>query len=176
LHPSWSLEIAGSGIAGHQFLKELSEELGINDCVQFLGFRSDIDTVMRQSAIFVLSSRIEGFGMVLLEAMSQGCACVSFDCKSGPSDIIAHEVDGLLVPDQDLDEMVTALTRLMRSKDERRKLSRAAREKARSYSVDLIVDRWIALFRELGIPAGAIVSHPNAAQRPPVCVKEKGSH
>ena len=82
-HADWRLEIAGAGDDGLRHLTQLAAELGIADRVGFLGFRKDIDRFMRESSIFVLSSRYEGFGNVLAEAMSQGCACVSFDCEFG---------------------------------------------------------------------------------------------
>ena len=87
---------------------------------------------MRESSIFILSSRFEGFGMVLIEAMSQGCACVSFDCESGPSDIIDAGVDGLLVPDQDNAAMAEALGRLMSDDALRETLSIAAPKRRRN--------------------------------------------
>jgi len=147
MHTEWRLQIAGTGDDGLRYLTQLAQELGIANRVDFLGFRKDIDRLMRESSIFVVSSRYEGFSMVLVEAMSQGCACVSFDCESGPSDIIHHEVDGLLIRDQDNLAMSAALDQLMSDKALRERLSTAALQKARKFAADAIVDRWLDLLK-----------------------------
>lgn len=150
-HPCWRLQIAGTGDKGRRHLESIASTLGIAAKVDFLGFRQDIDAVMRSSEVFLLSSRFEGFGMVLVEAMSQGCACVSFDCEAGPSDIIDHEVDGLLVENQNQTALANALDRVMRDASLRERLSTAAREKAMRYAPACITDRWMDLFARLGL-------------------------
>jgi len=97
--------------------------------------------------------------MVLLEAMSQGCACVSFDCESGPSDIINDEVDGLLVADQDNRAMAAVLERLISDTGLRERLSVAAREKAKQFAAATIADRWIDLF-------GGVCGQPPSIHKP----------
>ena len=85
----WRLQIAGTGSEESlQYLKQLCKENGVEDTVDFLGFRTDIEELYKQSEIFVLSSRYEGFGLVLIEAMSQGCACVACDYKGRQKEII----------------------------------------------------------------------------------------
>lgn len=150
-HPEWRLEIAGTGDEGKLHLEKLSERFGISRKVKFLGFRDDLDRVMGESEIFILTSRFEGFPLVLAEAMTQGCACVSYNCNAGPSDIIENDVDGLLVPDQDHAAMVGALQRLIVDECLRDRLSGAAVEAAKRYAPGEITDRWIALFRSLGL-------------------------
>ena len=85
----WRLQIAGTGSdESLEYLKQLCKENGVEDTVDFLGFRTDIEELYKQSEIFVLSSRYEGFGLVLIEAMSQGCACVACDYKGRQKEII----------------------------------------------------------------------------------------
>ncbi len=85
----WRLQIAGTGSEESlAYLKQLCKENGVEDSVDFLGFRTDIEELYKQSEIFVLSSRYEGFGLVLIEAMSQGCACVACDYKGRQREII----------------------------------------------------------------------------------------
>jgi glycosyltransferase involved in cell wall biosynthesis len=106
---------------------------------------------MQNASIFVLSSRFEGFGMVLAEAMSQGCACISFDCPTGPSEIIDHEVNGILVKDQNTPAMVDELQRLMADEGLRKRLAVAGIKKAEKFAPPGISERWVALFKSLGL-------------------------
>jgi GalNAc-alpha-(1->4)-GalNAc-alpha-(1->3)-diNAcBac-PP-undecaprenol alpha-1,4-N-acetyl-D-galactosaminyltransferase len=148
-YPDWRLQIAGTGDVGKAYLINLAQKLGIYEKVDFLGFRKDIDIVMRESEVFVLSSRYEGLGNVLIEAMSQGCACVSFDCMAGPSDIIAHEVDGMLVEDQNLAALANTIDRMMKDAPLRARLSSAARDSALRYAPTKITEQWLHLFKKL---------------------------
>ncbi len=141
-YPDWRLAIAGAGDIGKTPLVQLTKELDIVDNVDFLGFVSDLDREMRESEIFVLSSRYEGFSMVLLEAMSQGCACVSFDCVAGPGELIANGVNGLLVEDQNLEAMAVALSHLIEDPALRRALSGRAREASENYAPNKIGATW----------------------------------
>jgi glycosyltransferase involved in cell wall biosynthesis len=151
--PDWRLQIAGTGAAGRDYLGRMARDLKVDQRVDFLGFRSDIADVMKSSSIFVLSSRFEGFGMVLIEAMSQGCACISFDCPSGPADILQPDVDGFLVPDQDKAAMVEGLVHLIQNEQLRTSLGQAAVAKANQYRVEVIGGQWVSLFKSIGLPA-----------------------
>ena len=85
----WKLQIAGSGSEKSlNYLKQLCKENGVEDSVEFLGFRNDVEKLYQDASIFVLSSRYEGFGLVLIEAMSQGCACVACDYKGRQREIM----------------------------------------------------------------------------------------
>ena len=87
-YPDWRLKIVGSGDGGLAVLKQLIEELALEQYVTLPGFSNKVQQLMAESEVFVLSSTVEGLPMALLEAMSQGTACISYDCPSGPSDII----------------------------------------------------------------------------------------
>lgn len=85
----WKLQIAGTGSEKSlNFLKGLCKENGVEDSVEFLGFQKDIEKLYQKASIFVLSSRYEGFGLVLIEAMSQGCACIACDYKGRQKEIL----------------------------------------------------------------------------------------
>lgn len=148
-YPSWCLQIAGTGSGGRAYLENLAETLGVTSQVNFLGFKNDIDLTMRTSAVFALCSRYEGFGMVLLEAMSQGCACVSLDCSAGPVEMIDHQIDGLLVPAQDVTKLAETLEHLILDETLRDRLSTAARLKAAQFAASRITEKWFQLFRSL---------------------------
>ena len=86
----WKLQIAGTGSEESlNYLKQLCKENGVENTVEFLGFRKDVEKLYQEVSIFVLSSRYEGFGLVLIEAMSQGCACIACDYKGRQREIMS---------------------------------------------------------------------------------------
>lgn len=141
-NPDWKLKIAGSGDHGFELLQGLSEKNEISEQVIFTGFVSNISELMRASAIFILPSRFEGLPMVLLEAMSQGMACIAYDCKTGPSDIITNNVNGLLIADQNKEEMQSGLNALIHNERLRERLSEAGIESLDNFEVTNILKRY----------------------------------
>ena len=97
---------------------------------------------MRDASVFVLSSRFEGFPIVLLEALAAGLAVVSFDCPTGPADILTDGASGLLVPPEDVPALAAALDRVMTDEALRRRLAAAAPAAVRPYSVERVGRRW----------------------------------
>jgi glycosyltransferase involved in cell wall biosynthesis len=153
-HPEWQLRIYGSGRQGRK-LRRLIIARGLYNNVLLLGRTERLGEELSKASIFALSSRFEGFGMVIIEAMSMGLPTVSFACPRGPSDIITHQKDGLLVPERDVDGFARSLLRLIESQEERDRIGRAARETALAYAVDTVGGRWDQLFRDLGLPEPA---------------------
>ncbi|HIP33479.1 MAG TPA: glycosyltransferase family 4 protein [Bacteroidia bacterium] len=149
VQPDWKLKIAGSGEKGEIYLSQIVDNLNIKGNVDFLGFCRNIKQELQKSSIFVLSSRYEGFPMVLIEAMSQGCACISFDCVSGPSEIINNEVDGLIVEDQNLYEMEKRILELIEDEKLRERLAISAIENIQRLSIQNIGDKWLSLIDDV---------------------------
>jgi len=97
---------------------------------------------MKEASVLVMSSRFEGFPMILLEAMAAGLSVVSFDCPTGPGEIITAETDGLLVPAKDVPAMSAALDRIMSDESLRRRLAAAAPVAMRPYSSEQVGRQW----------------------------------
>jgi glycosyltransferase involved in cell wall biosynthesis len=146
-HPDWELRIFGGG-KGIRKLRRQARDLGIDDTARVMGFTSKLHEEFSNSSLYVMSSRKEGFPMVLLEAMGVGLPVVSYDCPTGPRDIIRDGVDGYVVPDGDGDALAAAMSRLMNDPDARRSFGSAAVEGAARYDLAAIAERWEEVLAE----------------------------
>ena len=146
--PDWTLEIVGNGELKAQ-LQHLIDDLQLTHHVHLSGRSSDVKKALLASSIFALSSKMEGFGLVILEAMEYGLPVVSCDCRYGPSDIITDERDGYLVPVGDEDAFAEKLCMLIENEPLRLQMGKHAKEKAGQYHIDVIKQRWINLFNEM---------------------------
>ena len=148
-NPDWKLRMVGSGDDGMKLLKALVNEHDIADQVIFEGYSNKVAELMREAEIYLMTSRFEGLPMVLLEAMSQGMACISFDCTTGPSDIITHNVDGIIVEDQNFEAMTTQLDALVKDSDLRLKLSKEAIKALDRYKIEAIYQNYMDIFKAI---------------------------
>lgn len=148
-NPDWIIRLAGAGAYGLEVLQKQVDTLGINERFEFLGLRDDVSQLLRKASIFVLPSRYEGLPMVLLEAMSQGAACIAYDCVSGPADIITHNENGILIESQNHEAMTEGICQLIRDESLRRKLHLNAPEAVASFSLPTIGQKWEKLLDEL---------------------------
>jgi glycosyltransferase involved in cell wall biosynthesis len=147
-HPDWELRIYGTGRLEDK-LRHQIERLGLSEHVRLMGHTDDLPSAFDDAAVFASASSAEGFPMVMLEALSKGLPLVSFDCPRGPSDIIRHGHNGLLVPNNDLPALSSALEAIVADDDQRRVMGAHALADAERYVVDRIAASWEALFDEL---------------------------
>ena len=113
------------------------------------GPAEDIGADMAEASVFVLSSRFEGFPLILLEAMSKGMGVVSFDCPTGPADIVDDHRNGLLVPHEDVEGLSRAIREIVEDEELRRRTAAAAIETAQQYTIEEIGPHWEELLEEL---------------------------
>jgi glycosyltransferase involved in cell wall biosynthesis len=147
-HPDWELRIYGNGPKRGE-LEALVQVLHLGDRVKLMGATRTLGSELASASLFVLSSRFEGFGMVLVEAMSKGLPVVSFDCPRGPAELIHNGVDGVLVPARDVAALARAISALLGDPERRRRYAEAGLEKSRGFSLDSVGARWDALLEEL---------------------------
>ena len=144
----WIVVIAGAGDT--EDLQQRISQAGLSEHVQVVGRVGNIGDWFDRTDAFVLSSRYEGFPNVLLEAMSSGCAVVSFDCLTGPSEIIQHEENGLLVPAEDARSMAIEIDRVMQDETLRARLGSNARRVEEVFSVENHLRLWASLLNTPG--------------------------
>jgi glycosyltransferase involved in cell wall biosynthesis len=144
-HMDWHLEITGEGLDESYLLEQMSDMPN----VRILPRTRDIADRYLSGEIFAMTSRFEGFGLVLLEAMSFGLAPAAFDCDFGPREIITEGVDGFLVPVGDIDRMAERIEYLMDHDNVRHQMAAAAVEKSKIYHPDKIMPQFEQLYKSL---------------------------
>jgi len=143
-YEEWTLEIAGTLRHPDRYseITTLIKDLNMGGCVRLLDYQQNVERLYRKSEIFVLSSRYEGFGLVLIEAMSQGCACVACDYKGRQRDIITNDEEGLCCPPEDVDALAEAMRRMLSDEPYRKRVQRNAIERSKYYSLENTMNRW----------------------------------
>ncbi|CAN7706479.1 MULTISPECIES: glycosyltransferase family 4 protein [unclassified Ensifer] len=143
-HPDWKLVIWGEGEARLE-LEAQRDALGLSNRVEMPGLTPRPGLWLETADAFVLSSRYEGWGIVLLEAMAAGLPVVSFACDWGPTDMIANGEDGILVPNGDIAALADALSNLMADEALRARLAANAEANVRRYDAAHILSQWDAV-------------------------------
>ena len=147
INTDWKLYIAGEG-KERQNLQDLIKKLNLKKKVILLGRKENIFEWYQKASIFVLSSRKEGFGNVLIEAMAFRCAVVSFDCPHGPGEIIDDGVNGILIENQNKEKLKEAIEKLIEDGNLREKLGKNALQVREKYSIDKIAKEWEGIIKE----------------------------
>ncbi len=146
---NWKLYIAGTGSENNvSYLKNLVNKYEVADTVVFPGF-CDMLPLYKKASIFVLSSRYEAFGMVLTEAMSQGCACIACDYKGRQSEIITQEDEGIICPVENVPAIASALNKLIKDEDLRCKIQNGALKRANFFKLENCMSRWESIINDV---------------------------
>ena len=146
--PDWILTIIGQG--ERLQYENLIDELKIDRTrCKLLGPTERIQDEYMRSSLLVLSSRFEGFGMVLVEAMACGLPAVSFDCPCGPKDIIQNKVDGVLVESGNVEKLAEAIVMMIQNAEQRKNMATKAIENVQRFKMDQIAELWKSLFESL---------------------------
>lgn len=147
-HADWILNVYGSGEMHNQVVEWINERQ-LNDSIVLHEPTDDIMEKYMESSICVLSSRYEGFSMVLVEAMACGVPCVSFNTPYGPRHIIHQNEDGLLVNYLDVNALADGLCRLIEDVNLRKSFGDKARQNIKFYSQENVMGEWMDLFAKL---------------------------
>lgn len=148
-YPDWILKVAGLGSEQTiNFLKSFLTSSPAKKQTEFLGYTKDMLSLYRQAAVYVLSSRSEGLPMVLIEAMSQGCAPVATANMGRTAEIITSEKEGIICKAEDVDDLARSIDRMIGDEAYRLEVQRKAIERSRFYSQEHIINMWEELFRK----------------------------
>ena len=144
----WTLDIFGDGDREPYILQ--AKQLGIDMTRCHLNGRTDdVRREYANSAMLVCTSRFEGFGMVIAEAMACGLPVVSFDCPWGPRSIISDGEDGTLVTNGNVDDLVSSILKMVNDSELRHNMSMKAVENIKRFNIDNIAEKWRLLFESL---------------------------
>lgn len=144
----WDLVIVGEGSLRASLAAQVAQ-LGLQERVYLVGMVGNVGDWYEACDMYVMSSRFEGFGNTLAEAMTHGLPVISFDCETGPRDIIRHDEDGWLVPVSDVDALEVALKAMMTDEGLRKRLAELAIETRERLSLERIAAQWEELFEGL---------------------------
>lgn len=144
----WKLDIFGQG-EWQEMLQQMIDKAGLQDSLQIHQPTKQIGEEYVKSDLLVMSSNYEGFPMVMIEAMACGLPVVSFDYKCGPKDIIQSGINGLLVPNGDIQALADAMMKVMEDEAYRKMLSLNARKVVDTYSEQAVMSQWIRLFTSI---------------------------
>lgn len=147
-YPEWSLIILGEGSLRSE-LELLCNQLNIANLVHFPGRVKNPYQYLQQADLFVMSSSFEGFPNALCEAMACGLPVISTDCPSGPRQIIRDNLDGILVPNNNVDALAKAIVDLISDEKKRQRLGDAAKEITERFNLDKIMKMWEKLLKEI---------------------------
>ena len=147
-HPEWKLQIAGGGSQKKiEELKKMAEASSIGGQIEFLGQIYDMPSLYSITSIFALPSRVEGFPMVLLEAMSQGCVCCSFEMGGAVNEMMST-ASGAIVKDGDLEEFENQLENLMNKYPRFESLQENGYKDAGRFTCENFYDQWDKMIQE----------------------------
>jgi glycosyltransferase involved in cell wall biosynthesis len=149
-HLGWDLDIAGWGKKEDEdYLYSIADKYNIRNRIHFLGFRNDVEELMKTHSILIMSSRSEGFPMSLTEAMSMGCPPVSFDIVTGPREIINNGIDGIIVENQNCEALALGMERMIVDEEFRKEAGLNAIRNIKRFSAEYICTQWENLFYNL---------------------------
>ena len=138
---SWKLQILGDGPLRKE-LEEQATRLNCADRIEFLGFQKEVDFYLSKAQIFAFTSVIEGYPNALIEGMANGLAPISFDCSAGPSDIIENNVNGFLIPINDIALFAKKLNELISNHTLRAKFQKEALQVLEKNELKTIAKRY----------------------------------
>lgn len=148
-HPDWHLAIYGHSYGRKQGYQDIIDCLGLHEVIHLYDPVRNIVPKYLGSSFYVMSSRYEGFPLVLPEAMACGLPCVSFDLNCGPSDIIRHKEDGLLVhPNGDIGKLSEAICWMIEHPEDRAAMGKKAKSNISRFAIDSVMKKWVKLIEE----------------------------
>lgn len=140
-HLDWKLKLVGKGELKEQLI-ELVKEYNLQNSVEIIDPIKNVEDLFLNSSIFAFTSKYEGFGMVLAEAMAYGVPCISFDIPSGPRDIIENNIDGFLIEDNNIQDYICKLDLMIINYEKRKEMGKNAKQNIQKFLDTKIEEKW----------------------------------
>ena len=151
-YPDWKLNIYGQGEASYiDLLQNSIIRKNLEDSITIQPATHDLIEKMIQHSIYVMSSVSECFPMVLLESLSVGLPIISFDCPTGPKNIITSNEDGFLVDNQNINSLAEKIIFLINHPNIRKEMSKKGKQNVIRFSEELIMNKWFSLLTNITI-------------------------
>lgn len=145
-YPDWNLTIYGKNNPDFDLIT-LAKKLEIEKNITFCDPVKNINEKYLEASIYLMTSRFEGFGMVLIEAMASGLPCIAYDCPCGPRTIIENKTNGLLIENGNKNQFVQALENLIEDENQRFEMGKNAKSSINKYQIDAIMNSWNAVLK-----------------------------
>lgn len=143
-NPEWKLVIAGDGEERETLINKI-DSLGLKN-VEMTGLVENMDKLYEEASVYAMSSKNEGFAMVLLEAMGYGLPCIAFDCKCGVKEAVCDGKNGYVINSGNIDDYAYKLQRIMTDEVLRKEMSENAIKMAEMFKPEIMVKEWVKLF------------------------------
>lgn len=140
-HSDWKLQLVGKGELKEQLI-QMIQEYNLQNSVEIINPIKNVKDLFLNSSIFAFTSKYEGFGMVLAEAMAYGVPCICFDIQSGPRDIIENNVDGFLIEDNNIENYKTKLELMITNNEKRKEMGKSAKQNIQKFLDTKIEEKW----------------------------------
>lgn len=147
-HPDWQWHIYGEG-KEKNILEELIVGYGLQNQVKLMGYSNKLSDLYKEYSFYVLTSRSESFGMVILEAQKNNLPVISFDCPYGPRELIVDGINGFLIAPFNEINMVNKIKEMISNQEVREKMSSNARQLSGGMNKEAVVERWESLLSKL---------------------------
>lgn len=147
-YPNWKLDIFGEG-SKKEMLQKMINENNLRHVISLKGITRNVQQELLTSDFYIMSSRYEGLPMVLLESIACGLPIVSFNCPTGPAELIENNDCGLLVLNGDIRDLSEKIIHMIENPGLRKEMSIVARDKVKKYSIGVIMSQWENLFAEM---------------------------
>ena len=141
--PGWKLKIVGEGEDKVKLI-DIIDINKLSESVELVGNTDNISRFYKEADIFCLSSRFEGFGMVLIEALAFGLPIVSFNCEVGPAEIL-EDTGSILVPEKNVGLLALSLINFIKDDQLRKKINSKSKKKAEVYQIENIISQWTGI-------------------------------
>lgn len=147
-HPDWILDVYGKSDDNKSYHR-LAKELKITNNINFFEPIKNIQDRYQEASMFLMTSRFEGFPMVLIEAMASGLPCVAFDCPVGPRALISNNENGFLIPEDQIDEFASKVNLLIENNNLAKTMGQKGMQSVKKYNTESIMKQWVDLFQSL---------------------------